>query len=392
MKITFVTFHNWKTKRQGGFHKFAERCSQEGHEVVFFSFPRPYYSIFKNDEILNFSSFFKLVKGEIYTVESDEGKINTVLNCTWPTLSVPGPLRKLLPKWLRHKLSIMSLSSFSSFYNSKLKGTDVFVFESCYGVFLLDKIKKHSPEAKIVYRPSDPLMIKSKGVAIYEQEKYLLAKADLVLLVNNQGLSFYSKKIPEFSKIVNYKILSNGVDLDKYKLSYERPRELFESNVALYVGAQMIDWGVVLYSADKLPYVNFVVVCPNKPDYSILSKIKSYANIKYIPGIYPENVPSFITNSDVVIIPYPNLGDRMDTLGIIAKFYQAIAANKPIIAYNYSDIVKRLGVIVTYDYDSFVLELSNIILNRKEMSYQVDLRSVDWKFVTLEFLTCIEKI
>lgn len=35
MKITFVTFHNWKTKRQGGFHKFAERCSLEGHEVVF---------------------------------------------------------------------------------------------------------------------------------------------------------------------------------------------------------------------------------------------------------------------------------------------------------------------------------------------------------------------
>lgn len=392
MKITFVTFHNWKTKRQGGFHKFAERCSLEGHEVVFFSFPRPYYSVFKNDEIFNFSNFFKLVRGEVYTIKNDKGKVNKILNCTWPTLSVPGPLRKIVPKWLRYKLSLTSLSSFSSFYNSKLKDTDVFVFESCYGVFLLDKIKFFSPKAKIVYRPSDPLMIRSNGFYVYEQEKYMLAKADLVLLVNNQGLNFYSEKISEFGKTINYKILSNGVDLDRYKLKYERPNELSGANIALYVGAQMIDWNIILYSAGKLPYINFVIICPNKPDHSILYRIKSYANIKYIPGIYPENVPSFITNSDVIIIPYPDLYDRMNTLGIIAKFYQAIAAKKPIIAYNYSDIVKEIGVTVTYDYDSFVLELSNSILNKKEVNYQVDLESMDWKFVTSRFLDYVEEL
>ena len=392
MKITFVTFHNWKTKRQGGFHKFAERCSLEGHEVVFFSFPRPYYSIFKKDEILNFSSFFKLLKGEIYTIESDEGKINTILNCTWPTLSVPGPLRKLLPKWLRHKLSIMSLSSFSSFYNSKLKGSDVFVFESCYGIFLLDKIKKHSPKAKIVYRPSDPLMINSCNEYVFAQEKYMLECANLVLLVNDQGLGLYSEKVPKFVDIVNYRVLSNGVDLAKYKLKYERPKELCLSNVALYVGAQMIDWDIVFYSAQKIPCINFVIVCPEKPNNSIINRINLYDNVKYIPGIYPEMVPCFIANSDVIIIPYPNMKGRMKTLGVIAKFYQAMAANKPIIAYNYSDVVEEFGVIVAHDYDSFVLELSKAMSNKNKVYYKIDLDTKDWNFVTSKFLDYIVEL
>ncbi|HIX74629.1 MAG TPA: hypothetical protein H9977_06320 [Candidatus Parabacteroides intestinipullorum] len=392
MKITFVTFHNWKTKRQGGFHKFAERCSLEGHEVVFFSFPRPYYSVFKNDEIFNLSNFFKLVRGEVYTIKNDKGKVNSILNCTWPTLSVPGPLRKIFPKWLRQKMSLTSLSSFSSFYNSKLKGTDVFVFESCYGIFLLDKIKLFSPKAKIVYRPSDPLMINGRNEYVYTQEKYILKCASLVLLVNEQGLDLYIEKIPNFGDIINYRILSNGVDLAKFKLKYERPKELCLPNIALYVGAQMIDWDVIFYSAKIIPYINFVIVCPEKPNNSILSKINIYDNIKYISGIYPERVPGFITNSDVIIIPYPNMKDRMKTLGVIAKFYQAMAANKPIVAYNYSDVVKELGVIVTYDYDSFVLELSKAISNKEKVYYNIDLDTKDWSFVTSEFLNYIVEL
>lgn len=103
-------------------------------------------------------------------------------------------------------------------------------------------------------------------------------------------------------------------------------------------------------------------------------------------------VPCFIANSDVVIIPYPNMKGRMKTLGVIAKFYQAMAANKPIIAYNYSDVVEEFGVIVAHDYDSFVLELSKAMSNKNKVYYKIDLDTKDWNFVTSKFLDYIVEL
>ena len=60
-KITFITTHNWDTKRQGGFHKFAEATAAAGIETVFFSFPRPYYGLFMKREQLN-PQIIKLLK------------------------------------------------------------------------------------------------------------------------------------------------------------------------------------------------------------------------------------------------------------------------------------------------------------------------------------------
>ena len=60
-KITFITTHNWDTKRQGGFHKFAEATAQAGIDTVFFSFPRPYYGLLMKREQLN-PKVIKLLK------------------------------------------------------------------------------------------------------------------------------------------------------------------------------------------------------------------------------------------------------------------------------------------------------------------------------------------
>jgi hypothetical protein len=39
-KIVFLTYHNWESKRQGGFHKLAEGACERRFETVFFSFPK----------------------------------------------------------------------------------------------------------------------------------------------------------------------------------------------------------------------------------------------------------------------------------------------------------------------------------------------------------------
>ena len=80
-KITFLTGHNWKSNRLGGFHKFAEEALKHSIEVVFFSFPRPYYSYFQHQELYNKKTIKQLQKGLIYTEYNSK-----LTNVTFSTL------------------------------------------------------------------------------------------------------------------------------------------------------------------------------------------------------------------------------------------------------------------------------------------------------------------
>ena len=83
-KITFLTGHNWKSNRLGGFHKFAEEAVNQGIDVVFFSFPRPYYSYFQHQELYNKKTIKQLQKGIVYNYEKA-----TLKNVTFSTFKLP---------------------------------------------------------------------------------------------------------------------------------------------------------------------------------------------------------------------------------------------------------------------------------------------------------------
>ena len=90
-KIVFVTGHNWKSNRLGGFHKFAEAACEKGIEVVFFSFPRPYYSYFMHQELYNKKTIKALQKGIVYEV----GKSH-LTNVTLSTMKLPNSASRSL--------------------------------------------------------------------------------------------------------------------------------------------------------------------------------------------------------------------------------------------------------------------------------------------------------
>ncbi|WP_373943590.1 hypothetical protein [Polaribacter sejongensis] len=201
-----------KQKDRGGFHKFAEYTSKIGVETVFFSFARPYYSLFKKTERLNKKVLFELTKGKEYKVGS-----NSLLNITFPTLALPGPLRKFIPESLDVFLQRFSFKSFNKFSSKYLANSNYFIFESNESLLLFDKIKKKFPDSKLIYRPSDPILTETSNNYLGKLEKKVICKADLVLIVNKEGLDLYRKAIADFDSIVKYKLLSNGVDLESYK-------------------------------------------------------------------------------------------------------------------------------------------------------------------------------
>ncbi|MBQ6568181.1 MAG: hypothetical protein IJL80_14125 [Treponema sp.] len=381
-KIVFITSHNWDTRRQGGFHKLAEAACRAGLETVFFSFPRPYYGLLLKREQLNAEVIKKLSAGVRYELE--EGR--EILNVTFPTFRIPDACGKVVPACIMNFLLRHSLGSFRSFAKKFLYGTDCFVFESCEGIAFVDKIRKLFPNAKIIYRPSDPLVYATVPERTKALEHNMLLKADKALLVNEEGLAAYRRTVPEFDQKVNYTMLPNGVDLAPYMRRYPEPEPIKGKKSIVYVGAWGVEWPLLYRAAEELPRLHFFVVCPNYPEKSVLNKVEKIPNLTYIPGIKSSEVPAWITNCTAVMVPYVTDFYKDRPLGITAKYYQAMAAHKPIVAYSDTEKLAGVGVSLTYSYEDFIAEVGKAAAE-KYRSYEFDLTGRDWEVIGKKFLS-----
>lgn len=379
-KVVFLTVHNWVSNRQGGFHKFAEACCNAGAEVVFFSFPRPYYSLFQHQELYNRKSIAALAKGIRYEVGGA-----TLTNVTLPTLKFPDAAGKLIPDALADSLERFSFGGLGRFAERYFSGTDVFVIESCGAVVLFDFLKKRFPQAKFVYRPSDPLMYDGALARRAKAEEHVMLGADMTLVVNDEGLALYRRKIPQFDTRVKHAVLPNGVDIAPYRARHEVPEPLKKLHTVLYVGAWEVEWTLLFEAAARRRDFKYIVVCPNFPDEKIRKRVGEIPNLTYIPGIRPEEVPAWITNCDVVMVPYVTGFYKNRPLGITAKYYQAMAAGKPIVAYCDTPKLAEVGVQVTYDYEDFMRAVENA-MERHEAQYTFDLSDREWPHITQRFL------
>lgn len=380
-KIVFITGHNWDTKRQGGFHKFAEASAEAGIDTVFFSFPRPYYGLFMKREQISAAIIRKLSRGARY--ETAPGRFIT--NCTYPTFRLPDAAGKILPDRVMNYMLVSSFIPFRLFAKKFLSGASCFVFESCDGIALLPKIRKFFPGARIIYRPSDPLVFNSVPERIKTLERSMLYTADLSLIVNKEGEKAYSESVPEFSTRVRYEILSNGIDIRSYTKKYPVPVPMAGKKCVLYVGAWAVEWLLVFQAAQETPDLTYIVVCPNYPSGDIQKKALASPNVVYVPGISPAEVPAWITNCTVVMVPYVTDFYKDRPLGITAKYYQAMAAHKPIVAYCDTPKLSDAGAVVTYTYGDFIAEVKKAV-NEPYKTYDFSLEGRDWNLVTKSFL------
>lgn len=390
MKIVFVTFHNWETKRIGGFHRLAENAAKLGHEVVFFSFQRPYYIYFKNEERLNKNVLKKLIKGVEYNVEGHK-----ILNITWSTFRLPQPFYKYCPSIINKWLNTHSVINFKRFNERYLSNTDVFVFESSAGEEIFDMIRELNPNSILTYRPSDPRMIDGASLDTVELEKHIITNSDYVFIVNKAGYEIYKRNIEDFDTKVKYSILPNGVDTHKFKQKYDCPELLTKKNTALYVGARVIEWNLIIKAAKCCNDINFIIICPEIPNPKIQSIINSMTNLYYVPGISPDDVPKWVTNCNIYIVPNPTGWYKIKPWGITAKYYQAMAAKKAIVAYEDTDELANYGVFVSHNYDDFINDLKKAIMIKREINYNYNLN--DWEVISTIFINklnslCLKKL
>ncbi|MBQ8679090.1 MAG: glycosyltransferase [Treponema sp.] len=292
---------------------------------------------------------------------------------------------------MMNKLLCSSFSSFKKFAKKWLDGTDIFVFESADGIAYIDKLKKMYPNSKFVYRPSDVMMYDGSLPRFANLERNVLVKSDLAVFVHPGYEGFYSERVPDFYNNVKFVTISNGVDIEPFEMSYPKPLALQKENTALYIGAWPVDWNLIFNSAKRLPEYNFVIVCPNKPQKEVLDKIPEYKNIEYIPGIKPNEIPQWMTNCDVFIVPYDKKVRTNRGLGVTAKYYQAMAAKRPVVAYNEIKAVGEVGIPLSYSEDEFVTELKTA-MGTAPHNYDYNLEERRWSIVKNKFIETMESL
>ena len=108
-------------------------------------------------------------------------------------------------------------------------------------------------------------------------------------------------------------------------------------------------------------------------------------NLTYVPGIKPDQVPAWITNCSVVMVPYVTDFYKDRPLGITAKYYQAMAAGKPIVAYCDTPKLADVGVTVTYCYEDFISAVEKA-MSAGSQHYQFDLQGRDWNDICRRFV------
>ena len=91
------------------------------------------------------------------------------------------------------------------------------------------------------------------------------------------------------------------------------------------------------------------------------------------------------------MVPYITDFYKNRPLGITAKYYQAMAAEKPIVTYCDTPKLKEAGIPVTYTYSDFIQEVKNA-MSKKSISYNFDLKDRQWSSITSKFIDLLENL
>lgn len=383
-KIVFISCHDYIAKRQGGFHVFAEKLSKD-FEVVFFSYPRSFFIKIRPDREIEYDNIH-------YFKDRDE-TFGNVRNVSTMFYIPPVSLLKFFPDKLNEFFFRLRIPTFKKFCDKYFGKVDYFMFESAAGVVVLfDYLKEKYPDAKFLYRPSDP-MFKSPDLSFYyKYERNLIEKCDFIFAVNQEGIDLYRDNVPGWDDS-KCEIISNGIELSAYEKEYPMP-DVYKGckNIVSYIGARPAEWDMLVEASAKLPEVNFFVICPAAPNKAFKDALEKNQNLHYIQGISPKQVPQYVSNSDVIMIPNPTGMYKTFPWGITAKFYQAMKAHKPIVVYEDEDEISNLGIAITHDYNSFISEINKAVHSKKEINYNFDFEKKDWNVLAKRMKEIIETL
>ena len=369
-KIIVISTNHWTSPFQVGTHEITKEFIKAGWKVVFISDPiSPLHLLKINNSSI--SQRFKIYKsgGEFYY--SDQ---------LWTYI----PFTLLPPQnfpILRSKFVYENWNKFTfpNVYRKISKigfdEVDLIYFDGYVHAFWLDRIKYR----KSVLRIADV----NSGFPKYTKhsekiERELAQSVDLVVYTAHNLSSYVSNLTPKKSYY-----LSNGVDFDHFhNRSRQMPDEfnkITEPRI-VYIGAMdfWFDFELLQFAANQLPEYSFVLI----GDDSIAKlKLKNRKNIYLLGTRLYNDIPMYLHNSNVGIIPFnnkdfPSLVNSINPL----KLYQYFACGLPVVAAKWDELRKINSPAVLYkDNGEFVQLLRKILTEKIATDSLISFaRKADW--------------
>ena len=369
--VLLITFHDWKSNRLAGFHFIAKSFLIKGYDVGFCSHKRPIlHAIFNVNKIHNIKNWAKLFFSKVYQVKN-----GNLRNFTGLDFTTPKKISVLLGDNLNNFLQTLSDLSLAVRCKIFFPNPSFIIIESGSSVFSYRWLRKIYKGVPFIYRPSDPCVGAAHNKRLIEREKELFLNADLVLLVNEESQKLYDEW-SFYNKKENVKILPNAIDLSLFQSEHPCPKELINKTSICYVGGHPPDLNLIYELADKVPKLNIVVICPERLLKSEALKILDYKNISYIEGVCPDEVPKFIYNSTIIMIPYKDAWKKKP-LGMHGKIMQAMACKKPLVCKNLDPDLSVYGIHIAKDNNDFISIVQRIL---KDKIFEVDykFKLYDW--------------
>lgn len=321
-KIIMAEFNEYNNTFKLGDHHYAKQFSQNGYKVLWLSplYNSFYYFINKDvymqrkklhnnvfkevdNNILCYAPFSPILYGKMPILNSRFVNILSI-RCTIPKLS------NILYKNDFTDIDILWLSNPKYFY--------------------LTKILKYK---QLLYRCADDLsQFNNTFKSLLELEREIIRKANKVFVTSRNLLE---KKSYLRDDLI---YLPNGVDIDDFVYNHYSVPEEFLNDInkkCIYVGAvdEWFDIRLLKYCAETLPEISFYIVGPVKTN---IDEIKNCRNIFVVGKRNYKEIPNYLYNSDVAIIPF-KINDLTNSISPI-KLYEYMSLGLDVVSTNFKEV------------------------------------------------------
>ena len=234
---------------------------------------------------------------------------------------------------------------------------------------------------------NDPAMVLYSGVKgiLY---KYLIG----LKLIKCRAIITQTETLKKILSVYTNKPIfvdSNGVDTKKFRLKIKndvrkdlgvKPSDV----LVIFVGSFMKWHGVhdVVRLAELFPKVKFLMVGGGPLFYEIKLKTKNLKNIFLVGPKSNDEIPKFLSAADIALAPFSTERfkelDRYGFWWCPVKLFEYMAAGKPIVSYDYSEvrnILKDSGVLAKPgDFEDFAEKFAKI-LNSKQLRQKLSFKA-----------------
>jgi len=319
--IVIVTLSEWEGPRRIR-HHLAVELTKQGNRVLFIE---GFYTISKFLKKPDFSKLFRFLQSPREVTK------NLFLLSVIPFL----PFGEFSSFVSRMNWSVARI--FMKRAMKKLGFHDIVLLIFAYNA---DSLVGHMGEKISVYFCNDAFDKLYKQESLRQKvaalEQRLIKKVDAVITVSEkltEEKSPFAKKITTIHHGVDYQLFENS------PLSGPVPQEFkrIHKPVIGYSGVvrHIIDLDLLDYLATAHPDWSIVIVGPvtesDKRYYEKVEELKKKTNVYFLGAIASDEVPLYINQFDVCILPY-TLEEVSTYYAAPLKFYEYLAAGKPVVS------------------------------------------------------------